>query len=74
MDNFDSYKQSIVVFLDILGFKNKIASAKTDEDVKQVFNILTYIKAWNTSDGKNLFIESNDFCDETYIDWIKIPF
>lgn len=68
-----SYKQSIVVFLDILGFKRKVAS-KNNTNIKQVFNILTYTQAWDTKDGKNLFIESKDFCAETYVDWTKISF
>lgn len=69
-----SCTDSIVVFLDILGFKNKIISAKTDEDFKQIFNILTYVQAWNTSDGENFFIESKDFCVESYVNWTMIPF
>lgn len=63
----NSYNNSIVVFLDVLGFKNKILSAKTDSEVKEIFNILTYIKAWNTSDGENSFIEAKDFCNESYV-------
>lgn len=74
MVDSNSYNNSIVVFLDILGFKNKILSAKTDSEVKQIFDMLTYINAWNTSDGKNLFIEAKDFCNESYVELEKEQF
>lgn len=67
MVDSNSYNNSIVVFLDILGFKNKILSAKTNSEVEQIFDMLTYINAWNTSDGKNLFIEAKDFSRESYV-------
>lgn len=71
------YRQSIVVFLDVLGFKDRIKTAKTKDEVKNIFDILTYINMWNTGDGLNMFIEEKDFCYESYllnknIDYSKI--
>jgi hypothetical protein len=74
MEKNISYEKSIVAFLDVLGFKNKIKSSNSEESVKKFFGILNYIQAWNTSNGKNFFIEPKDFCNESYIDWKTIPF
>ena len=64
------YNQSIVVFLDILGFKNKIQSG----DFKDVKLILEYMEAWNTLDGVNMFIEEKDFVNETYVKRNSVDF
>lgn len=44
------YKQSIVVFLDILGFKSKIKNSCGAEEIARV---LRSMAAWNTTDGIN---------------------
>lgn len=67
MEKTISYKESIVVFLDVLGFSNKIKTSNSEEYVKSLFEILQFINAWNTSDGKNAFIEEKDLYSETYI-------
>lgn len=68
------YKDCIVVFLDILGFKNTITNSKTEESVKKIFDILTYIEAWNTSDGLNKFIEEKDFRSESFLENKSVNF
>lgn len=68
------YKDCIVVFLDILGFKNTIINSETDVSVKKIFDILTYVEAWNTSDGLNKFIEEKDFHSEPYFQKKTINF
>ena len=42
-ENYE-YKKSIVVFLDILGFKDKIKN----DTPKEIYGILNYINAWNS--------------------------
>lgn len=68
------YKDCIVVFLDILGFKNTIISSKTEESVRKIFDILTYVEAWNTSDGLNKFIEEKDFRSESFLENKSVNF
>lgn len=68
------FKSSIVVFLDILGFKSMIQSIGSNKDVKNVFDILTYLEAWNTQDGLNKFIEEKDFINEIYLQRKSVNF
>ena len=68
------YKDCIVVFLDILGFKNIIINSKTEESVKKIFDILTYVEAWNTSDGLNKFIEEKNFRSESFLENKSVNF
>ena len=60
------YKDSIVVFLDLLGFSNTVKNSKEDS-IKNIFDLVFYIKAWNTSNGENKFIEKKDFIYEDFL-------
>lgn len=59
----DGYKNSIVVFLDILGFKKKVENEKFEK----IFNTLKYITAWNSCNGVNNFTPEKLFCYEDYL-------
>lgn len=59
------YKDSIVVFLDLLGFSKKV---EKENLIKEIHNVISYIKAWNTSNGENKFIEEKDFIYEDFLD------
>lgn len=61
------YKDSIVVYLDLLGFSNTVKNSKEDS-IKNIFDLAFYIKAWNTSNGENKFIEEKDFIYEDFLD------
>ena len=61
-ENYE-YKKAIVVFLDILGFKDKIKN----DTPKEIYGILNYINAWNTEDGVNDFIPEKVYCYEKYL-------
>lgn len=49
-DSSNEYRQSIVAFLDLLGFSNTV---KDTENEKQLIGALRIIKAWNSTDGAN---------------------
>ena len=52
------YKQSIVVFLDLLGFTKLIESidkeSSNEKDIQRIFEILQLLDAFNTKDGVNI--------------------
>ena len=54
----NDYKQSIVVFLDLLGFTKLIESIdneiSNEKGIRRVFEILQLIDAFNTEDGVNI--------------------
>ncbi len=59
-----SYEESIVVFLDILGFKNKVIESLTSSKaIKQIAELLEYIEAFNTANGVNEFISNKNIID-----------
>jgi len=59
-----SYEDSIVVILDILGFKNKVfESQKLPANLKHIAELLGFIKAFNTQDGINEFIKLKNAID-----------
>ncbi|MBO6130518.1 MAG: hypothetical protein J6P28_01000 [Treponema sp.] len=59
-----SYEESIVVFLDILGFKNKVIESLTSSKaIKQIAELLEYIEAFNTTNGVNEFISTKNIID-----------
>lgn len=59
-NKFD-YGDSIVVFLDILGFSDKIKNTKSPNGKKALFNTLSYMNAWGTTEDTNFIISENDF-------------
>ena len=69
-----SFRDSIVVFLDILGFKNKVQTVRKKNEIKNLFDILFYMNAWNTQNCINTFIEEKDFLNEPYLKGKKINF
>lgn len=57
-----------------MDLKIKYKEEKTNEDIKKIFDVLTFFEAWNTSDGLNKFIEEKDFHSEPFLQKRTINF